>query len=291
MTIAICLKVGDGVVFGADSASTLMSDRGVVNVYFNAEKIFNLRKGFSVGAVTYGLGGINGRSVTSLAKDLRERFTAPGAWHLDEDAYTMQEVAERLRRFFYEEHYLIAYPAAAPREPPTQESETADDTEDAHEVFPAMGFTVAGFSAGAQHAEVWSVEVDQLGRCPPPTLVFGEDVAGVVSWKGEPEAIQRLIFGYNGAAVERLLAAGVDSDDAYGVVMEFIRLAEPAMPIQDAIDLVHYLADVTVGFVRFRAGAPTVAPPIDLAAVTLHERFRWVKRKHYYGSELNPPLS
>lgn len=69
MTIAICLKVGDGVVLGADSASTLMSGGGVLNVYFNAEKVINLRKGFPIGALTYGLGGLSGRSIRAWRKN------------------------------------------------------------------------------------------------------------------------------------------------------------------------------------------------------------------------------
>lgn len=60
------------------------------------------------------------------------------------------------------------------------------------------------------------------------------------------------------------------------------------MPIQDGIDLVRYLTEVTTGFVRFSAEPTTVAPPIDLAAITMHEGFRWVSRKHYYPTELNP---
>lgn len=60
------------------------------------------------------------------------------------------------------------------------------------------------------------------------------------------------------------------------------------MPIQDGIDLVRYLVEVTTGFVRFMPEPTTVAPPVDLAAITLHEGFRWVSRKHYYSTELNP---
>lgn len=60
-----------------------------------------------------------------------------------------------------------------------------------------------------------------------------------------------------------------------------------AMPIQDGIDVVRYLIDVTAGFVRYLFEPTTVAPPTDLAAITLHEGFRWVSRKHYYDSALN----
>jgi len=74
---------------------------------------------------------------------------------------------------------------------------------------------------------------------------------------------------------------------ALDVLRSPANLAHPAMPIQDAVDLVHYLVEVTCGFVRFTVGAPTVEPPIDLAAITLHEGFKWVRRKHYYDPELN----
>ena len=31
----------------------------------------------------------------------------------------------------------------------------------------------------------------------------------------------------------------------------------------------------------------TIGGPIELAAITKHEGFKWVARKHYYGEELN----
>jgi hypothetical protein len=269
VTIAICLKIGDGVVLGADSASTLMTPGGIENVYFNAEKISNLRKGLPIGAVTYGLGGIGGRSVTHLAKDLRDRLSEGGSWELDPADYTMQEVATRLREFFFEELYCSEYPPGPGPHPP-------------------MGFTIAGYSGSAQRPEVWSVEVDSSGQCPDPTLVFDQESAGVVHWNGQPEALNRLLMGFADAALERLEQAGMEAGDALNLLLSWNPLARPGMPVQDAIDLVQYMADVTVGYVRFSSGAPTVAPPIDIAAVTLHERFRWVKRKHYYTPELNP---
>lgn len=269
MTIAICLKVGDGVVLGADSAGTLMDHRGVHNVYFNMEKISNLRKGLPIGMITYGLGGLGGRSIASLAKDLRKRFSEPGPWHLDAKNYTMQEVAQRVREFFYDEYYNPEY-----------ENSNAK---------PALGFMIAGFSAGAVKSEVWTVEVNEGGACTGPDLLYGQDHAGDVSWRGEPHALWRLVYGYAPETWERLVNGGLPPDDATRVLQSHAPLAHPAMPIQDAIDLVDYLATVTCGYVRFKPGAPTVAPPIDIAAITLHERFRWVKRKHYYPSELNPP--
>ena len=79
MTIVLALKVGDGVVMGADSASTIVGhNNSYHNSYFNAEKLFNLVKGLPIGAVTYGLGGLANRSVGSLAKDLRVKLSSAG---------------------------------------------------------------------------------------------------------------------------------------------------------------------------------------------------------------------
>lgn len=60
------------------------------------------------------------------------------------------------------------------------------------------------------------------------------------------------------------------------------------MPIQDAIDLVEFLVDLTIKYSQFSPGATTVGGPIEIAAITKHEGFKWVRRKHYFTSELNP---
>lgn len=286
MTISICLKVGDGLVFGADSASSIMSDVGVFNVYSTAEKIINLRKGLPIGAVTYGLGGLGGRSITSLAKGLRLRLQPGGDWALDVGRYTMQEVAGRVRQYFFEELYE---PEFAERRKEFDEAKAKGQIP-ADKEFPyqALGFLVGGFSAGSPKAEVWEVEVGWDGKCPDPALLFEAEDAGFIAWKGEPEALNRLLYGHADEAIGRLLQAGLDRDTAYQLLTTWVPVAHPAMPIQDAIDLVRYLAEVTAGFVRFRPGANTVSGPIDLAAITLYEGFRWVARKHYYPAQLNP---
>jgi hypothetical protein len=98
------------------------------------------------------------------------------------------------------------------------------------------------------------------------------------------------VYGWSPEAHQRLVAAGLAPDAADQFLLSLTHLAHPGMPIQDAIDLVKYLADVTVGYVRFKQGAPTVAPPIDIAAITTHQGFKWVERKHYYRQELNPAI-
>ena len=61
------------------------------------------------------------------------------------------------------------------------------------------------------------------------------------------------------------------------------------MPIQDAVDLATFLVDFTKAVVRFSPGAPIVGGKTEVAAITKHESFKWVSRKHYYDATLNPP--
>ena len=60
------------------------------------------------------------------------------------------------------------------------------------------------------------------------------------------------------------------------------------MPIQDAIKFVETLVYVTIQMSKFVPGAQTVGGDIDIAVITKHEEFKWIKRKHYYNKKLNP---
>jgi hypothetical protein len=283
MTIAVALKVGDGVVLGADSASTLSDPNSVINVYFNAEKVFNLVKGLPIGFVTYGLGGLAGRSVVSLAKDLREQLIDTSSNRsIDKTKYTIEEVANHMRDFFYTDYYRKSFPVKF-RDPQGNEIDR----------FEPMGFLVAGFSANQRKAEVWEINIDAAGNSPPPKRIFGPDDPDGAAWRGQPEALTRLMAGWSTAVAELLInQAGVPEAEAIRVLnsLPVPRLFHSAMPLQDAIDLVKFMIEVTVGFVRFSPGAPTVHEPVDVAAINFHEGFRWVLRKHYYRSELNPDL-
>ena len=72
MTIAIALKINDGIVLATDSASTIVGEenedgvRSVYYTYFTADKLFNLKKGSRIGAMTWGNGSINNESAIIL---------------------------------------------------------------------------------------------------------------------------------------------------------------------------------------------------------------------------------
>jgi len=282
VTIAISVKINDGVVLAADSASTVIGEipgpqglAPVSNIYNNANKAFNLRKGWPIGAVTWGAGSLGNASISTLIKDLRDRFSGRDAkrrdWELNRRTYTMEHVAGKLRVFILEQY--------------TEARKTVPNISD-------LGFMVAGYSAGAALADEYLVEITNE-ECAPPRLLHKNEESGI-SWAGMGEPLNRLVLGYGtGLPVVMQQNLGVPANQIQPAIRAIqgalqAPLALPAMPLQDAIDLAKFLADVTINFWRFAPGAPVVGGPIEIAAISKHEGFRWVQRKFYYDRALNP---
>jgi hypothetical protein len=234
----------------------------VVNVYNHANKVFNLRKGLPIGAITWGSGSIGLSSISTLAKDLRRRFMGEEpdyeSWHIDPENYTIADVAARVREFMYEDLYLSAM---------------ADWPKDVEK--PPLGFVVAGYSPSKPMAEEYQFLIAD-GDCTDPQLLRPEDHCGV-TWNGEPEAITRLILGH-GTQLPQVLEKQLGVPAAQiGPAMALIdqnlaaQLVQPAMPFQDAIALAEFLVDLTIQVSRFAPGAPTVGGPIEVAAISKHE--------------------
>jgi len=272
------MKVNDGIVLAADSATTILGRdptgaTGVVNIYDNANKIFNLRKGLPIGAITWGAGSIGQASITTLAKDFRRKITSnqENEFNIDPQNYTIKEVAEKFKKFIYNDLYINEF----------------KDWKDK----PSLGFMIVGYSSGATLAEEWRIDIIN-GSCDGPNQVRDQKTSGL-TWNGEPEAITRLYLGFGSAMPQILKEAGLE-DDKINKIIELCKLrltvpmVTPPMPIQDAIDLAEYLVETTVKFSKFAPGAPTVGGPIEIAAITKHEGFKWVKRKHYFDVRLNP---
>jgi hypothetical protein len=275
MTIAVCLKVQDGLVFGTDSAATLGDSGGnVSNVYENANKIINLRKGLPVGAMFWGAGGIGDSSVSTLAKDLRLKFADKNApEYVDPDSYFIADIAKHLATFL-ENHYTSAYGTlTGPK--------------------PVLGVIVGGYSSQASHAECYEIGVDDQGCFSGPNVRMGTDGFGL-TWAAMGQWISRLVVGFDPALLQVLTdKLGLPTDQleqADQIIRSQTEVAfwHPAMPIQDAIDLVRFLVDLTKHAFRFAPGAPVVGGPTELACIAKHEGFKWVSRKHYYTLELNP---
>ncbi|MCB9408676.1 hypothetical protein [Mycolicibacterium sp.] len=284
MTIGVVVKVNDGYVLASDSATTIAAETptgiAIANIYNNANKIFNLRKGLPVSAMTFNLGNIGPASISTLTKDLRVRFAGKSAehkdWKLKRNDYTMQEVVERFKNFFWEEHY----------------KPFADAAKANGEETPLLGLIVAGYGANQALPEVFEFQLTPQGCNGPIPVLAGTTGA---SWYAQGEAITRLLNGVSGYTPQALINLGLAKDESEAMAIAEnlasqvnAQLVSPAMPIKDAVDLAEFLVRVTIGFVRFCPGHPTVGGPIEIAAVTKHEGFKWVQRKHYFEAAMNP---
>lgn len=275
MTIVVTVRVNDGIVLAADSATSFFNEHGLPQkVYNNANKVFNLVKVWPIGAMTYGSGSIGAASISTLSKDFRRRLTPTGnaddGWRLNRDGYTIEEVADKAKRFFFEECYKNEYP-------------------DGMQNF-GMGYRVCGYSANSSLPEAWEIRILE-DRCEGPHRLYREGDYGP-RWAGENEALDRLVLGIGSRAFDALREMGVD-DDLCAEILNGLsgRLYQPlflpAMPIQDAIDLATFLVDAAAKFSHFSLRPATVGGPLEVATITKHEGFKWVFRKHYYKSEYN----
>ena len=272
MTIAVALKVRDGIVLAADSATTLTGPQGTAaNIFNHANKIVNLRKGLPIGLMTWGLGGFNSSSIASLAKDFRSEWDTKFA----DGNHSVEAVADQMKAF------LDAAVTETVKDIPAEDR--------------SFGFLIAGHSPSQSLGEGWVVSLDAAtGALTDPVPVLPGDIG--LTWWGVPQWIQRLVLG----ADLNVLAPFLIDDlklppgslqaaiDAYKVRAQADFL-HPAMPIQDAINVGRFLVDCTKSAVEFCSGAPVVGGPTEIAAITKHEGFKWVQRKYYFQSELNPP--
>ncbi len=286
MSVAVLIGVHDGVVLAADSASTLSfatppgvvlppGQQGIVgNVYDNANKIFNLVKGQPIGCITYGSGNIGNASIGTLIKDLRKKLTEKPTYEkFDCNNYTMESVAKILAKFL---------------------GEVCDGLDGPIKSAITAGFLLGGYSKPGDLGESWSVEIIK-GVPTQPKELRKPDVPAI-SWGGQTEALQRMLLGFSPRLFEVLGKVTNPPQDPNTVASQLAPLLNAQlqapmvfapMPIQDAIDLARFLVYASIMYSRFSPGPNIVGGPIEIAAITKHEQFKWISRKHYYEQPLN----
>ena len=271
MTIVVAVLTTDGLVLASDSATTQQQrgpngDVRTSSIWNSANKIVNLRRSWPVGAMTFGRATFAGRSVATHAKDLRAALsgTSDDSRSLNKETYTVEGVATAVR-----DHFRSLYDA---------------------EPGGVLGFLLGGIGAAEQCPEIWQVLIgesdDEVTQLLPP----GE--SGIFH-QGMTDALTRLIDGAGQDLGAALVKHGVPQEDSEPAAesiraMLSVPWAWSGMPLGETIDLARFLVDTTISFVRFSPGDAMVGGPVEIAAITKHEGFKWVQRKHYYPAELNP---
>jgi hypothetical protein len=95
------------------------------------------------------------------------------------------------------------------------------------------------------------------------------------------------VFGEIVAAVRDEYKTKFAKDVAEGFQREFNEMIA-LMPKQDIIELAEALVSITSIERKASSEQATVGGPVDVAFITRHEGFVWIKRKHYFDPALNP---
>jgi hypothetical protein len=276
LTIVVAVVTPENLVLASDSATTqeLPTTNGprTASIWNSANKIINLRKAWPLGLMTFGRAAFKGQSIATHCKDLRRLLSGTAA--TTDEAYPTLDPGG-----FTVEHAVLAVHGYF--------RELYDD-----EPGGSVGFLIGGFGASDASPELWQVlitdgpEGDTVERLCPP----GE--SGIYH-QGMTDAITRLVDGASLNLGPALVTMGVPQEDSEQAAhnlrasMQF-PWAWSGMPVGETIDLARFLVDTTINFVRFMPGDASVGGPIEIAALTRHEGFKWVQRKHFFRAELNP---
>lgn len=93
------------------------------------------------------------------------------------------------------------------------------------------------------------------------------------------------------AEIAALVASEYETDVADNLRKQFEREFDrmvALMPKQELIELGEALVSITAAERKATTDEGTVGGPIDVAMITKHEGFVWIKRKHYFSKDLNP---
>jgi hypothetical protein len=191
VTVAVSCNLSDRVILGVDSAVTIPTPTGIAKVYENAEKLFQLGER-PIGIATYGLGGIEARSIGSYLREFEVRDPDK---ILSSDS-SVEEVVEALRQFFMDYYSKLITPAL--------EAELGQEADNIPaERWPVLGLVIGGFSPGAYLSEVWNAEIPFHSQPNSASRQRGHGDFGS-NWFAMFEPIRRYTLGYDPALVDEL---------------------------------------------------------------------------------------
>jgi hypothetical protein len=278
MSIVVSVRVGEGLVVAADSAASLQAlgpagqSLGIAKVFNSATKLMQLRD-YPIGVAYWGAANIGSRSLSSLVQE----FTNPRPELKSACSLSVKEEAERLRDFLYD-FYVRTYPGVESR-PEGQR--------------PSVGVFVGGYNPGEFFPVefVFTIPTKEWRQLRVPRPDGGQDFGA--DWFGATDALVRFHHGRDDRLGPILIHNGVAQvtvDEILSAFQREIQYPVPfdGMPLQDAIDYALFMVGIEVGRFRFSAGAELCGGPVDVAAITPHEGFIWIKKKSVQAQVILP---
>lgn len=253
MSIAIAVKVSDGLVLASDSSTSIVvtekGRKGIAQVYENADKITQLGR-LPVGIATWGIGNLQSKSITRLVEEFGEDYRETDSFEKE----NLEALADYFGDLYQEQFKNLKEKDKSP-----------------------LGLAVGGIIDDSDQPILYKLSFPKPGR---PELLRGENNFGA-SWFGQIDAITRLHKGYDPRMREMLKDKAAIPDEEINDILSSSEspVFFGGMPLQDAIEFADYLITVTKNFYKFQAGPPTCGGPTDIAVIS-KGGFQWIRRKH-----------
>ncbi|MCF7805825.1 MAG: hypothetical protein K9N46_15185 [Candidatus Marinimicrobia bacterium] len=267
MSVCVAVKVGEGLVFASDSATTVagapassggqQGPQGIVKVFYNATKIFQIDK-LPVGVMTWGAGSFKARTIASLIEEFENQEEIK---QLKASSLEVGDLAKTLWDFLNKksDEFFSEIPKQAR---------------------PQTGLILAGYSGDNFFPEEYLMAIPMQKPRRVREDVEGQPNFGA-NWYGMTDAIIRFHHGRADEITDILNELEIDSDtiDKFeNRIQQDIqyKVLFHAMPLGDAIDYARFLIDLTIARFRFVVGAELCGGPVDIATITRKSGFSWI---------------
>ena len=282
MTIASCLVLPEGVIFGSDSTTSANLDYGFHYLNHN-QKLFEVGENSNLAIMTWGLSSFYNISYRTLIAQLADEIAVE-----DKAVKSVSELADRwLAKVWdvYQSQFedeiaefraLEAKQISAAASKPDDRSKEDDERylELKENIF--VGFCIGGYCLPDREPKAFWFELDPSLRSPgSPNEVFSE------LFRGQPGVFRRLYDGFDYRTRISILNSPFWSgeEDELDVILEKEIYIPPQMTIRDGIDFVHFSIYSTIKALKFSAKGQVCGGPIELAVITTDRPFRWVRHK------------
>jgi hypothetical protein len=283
MTIAACYLSGDGVVFGADSTTTMFVSGlgptafGSEHHYNFAQKIFQIGEDSTLAMTMWGLGNLSSVSYRTLIAQFADSLAGQGVG-------SVQDVARGWSKYFWVA-YAQDFGEVIKRAKALQSKASRTDDESrellALSQLYSGGFCVGGYVLSDRRPQAFEIKYDPLLSAPPTpdSLALGS-----TRFWGCPNLINRLVYGIDQGVLLDILNCGKwggSQQELVDLLMPYC-LGQPFdLPIREAIDWVHASIYTTIKTMKFSHMAPVCGGPVEVAVITTDRRFRWVRHKRF----------
>jgi hypothetical protein len=263
MTIAAAYLTSEGVVLGADSATTVSvrqptGGAGVAQVFRYAQKVFEVGDPGRAGLCAYGAG--------SIAEVSHRTLVACLADEMKQNNLTISAATDRLVELVSQARRGAAGP------------------------LPDVGYFVGGWDAGTHAPSCFQLNIPANGAPDKTTLTIGD-----ARFAGMPQVFTRVFYGVDGQLEPRLReilktrlghAVPPDFDAVFSSAFEeaaapLVAIGYRDLPLREAIDFVHAYLHITVKAVKFKFGPPVCGGPIEIGFISTDRTFRWACHKTF----------